>query len=127
MKQYKVLIIDDDKTTCDLLETVFQMENYQTASAYMIEGTIIPLLEAEQPDILVLDFHLGSEETLQYLDEIRSNTGWSHLPVLMTSALDKSFECLGRGANQFLLKPFDWQDVITSIKEITSKGGESSY
>jgi DNA-binding response OmpR family regulator len=120
MESLKVLVIDDDETTCNLLETVLQMENYRTASASKIEnGDIIALLNNEKPDILILDFHLGSIETIGYVNAIRANADWQHLPIMMTSAIDRHQECLAAGGNVFMLKPFDWQEMITSIKKMS--------
>ncbi len=119
MESLKVLVIDDDATTCSLLETVLQMENYQTASANKIEnGDIMAILNNEKPDMLILDFHLGVIETLEYTTVIRTNANWQHLPILMTSAIDRRQECLKAGANEFILKPFNWQEMTQIINKL---------
>jgi DNA-binding response OmpR family regulator len=119
METLKVLVIDDDATTCSLLETILQMENYQTASANSIEGGDIGLLlNKENPHILILDFHLGSKETLEFVTAIRATTEWQHLPILMTSAIDRRQHCLQAGANGFILKPFDWQMMMKAVNTI---------
>ena len=119
MKTVKVLVIDDDPMTCNLIETILQMENYETASANAIgnEG-IVPLLDSEKPDIIILDFHLGAQETLQFVVEIRSNENWQQLPILVTSAIDRSKSSLSAGANDFLLKPFNWQEMTERVNKI---------
>jgi len=119
MKTVKVLVIDDDPMTCNLVETILQMEKYETASAHSIgdEG-IVPLLESEKPDIIILDFHLGAQETLQFVVEIRSDENWEKLPILMTSAIDRSKNSLEAGANDFLLKPFNWQEMTELINKM---------
>lgn len=119
METLKVLVIDDDATTCSLLETILQMENYQTASANLIkDGDIVALLDKENPHILILDFHLGSKETLEFVMAIRATTEWQHLPILMTSAIDRRHHCLQVGANDFILKPFDWQIMTQAVNAI---------
>lgn len=119
MKTLKVLVIDDDPMTCNLIETILQMDNYETASANAIgsEG-IVSLLDSEKPDIIILDFHLGPQETLQFVVEIRSNESWQQLPILMTSAIDRKKNSLAAGANDFLLKPFNWQEMTERINKI---------
>lgn len=119
MVKAKILIIDDDATTGELLETVLSMENYQTTSTNRIEGDdIITLLDREKPQLLILDFHLGSQEAIYYVTTIRSDEKWQNLPLLITSAIDRSQECLKAGANGFMLKPFNWQDVTESVNDI---------
>jgi DNA-binding response OmpR family regulator len=115
----KVLVIDDDPTTCNLLETVLQMESFQAATASTIgdEG-IISLLQLETPQILVLDFHLDGKEALEYISSIRCDSTWKDLPIVITSAIDRGQDCLQAGANGFILKPFNMQEIIESINQV---------
>lgn len=128
MKNLKVLVIDDDRTTCTLLETVLKMEGYQTGSARGIDNEdIISLLEKEKPDLVIMDFHLGSIDTLDYMAAIRANISWQHLPILMTSAIDHYKECTAAGADKFILKPFEWQTITNWANQMAHKfttGGE---
>jgi DNA-binding response OmpR family regulator len=117
MKTVKTLVVDDDPMTCSLLETILQMENYQTASATGFND-IIALLDKEQPQILILDFHLDTRETLEQVPLIRANPVWQHLSVVMTSAIDRRYDCLKAGADEFILKPFNWQDMIKTVNKI---------
>jgi DNA-binding response OmpR family regulator len=121
MNQLKVLVIDDDSTTCDLLETILQMENYQTASANDISKLgIISLLEQERPQLLILDLNLGSQETLEYVTEIKQDGNWQDLVILMTSAIDRRQECLAVGATDFILKPFSWQHITHLVNQLVT-------
>ncbi len=119
MEKPKILIVDDDPTTCGLLETVLNMQDYQTVSSNSIsDGDIITLLDREKPHFLILDFHLGAKESLEYVEKIRADAAWQDLPVLITSAIDRRKNCLDAGANGFILKPFNWQEVTQSIDQI---------
>jgi DNA-binding response OmpR family regulator len=120
MEMVKILIIDDDPMTCSLLETILQMENYQTASATGL-GDMFALLDQECPNFLILDFHLGSQETLEYVPLIRANANWQALPILMTSAIDRRSDCLDAGADEFVLKPFNWQDMLKIVNRMCDK------
>lgn len=118
----KILIIDDDPTTCSLLETVLQMEDYETVSSNDVEDDdIIALIEKTSPHFIVLDYNLGSTETLKYITDIRASKAWADLPVIMTSGMDRKRECLEAGANEFLLKPFDYQEVAEQINKLSDK------
>lgn len=119
MDNLKVLVVDDDKITCNLLETVLQLENFQTASVSKIaNGDIVSLLNQEAPHFLILDFHLNGEEALKYIASVRSNTAWQALPIIITSAIDRRRDCLDAGANEFVLKPFNWQKIVDSVNQV---------
>lgn len=113
----KILVIDDDPMTCHLLETFLRLEQFQSASAtHLDQDDIIAILDKEQPNLLLMDFHLVSRETLGYMFTIRDNNHWRDLPVIMTSAIDYSQKCINAGANDFIAKPFDWPEVVRRIK-----------
>lgn len=118
----KVLIIDDDKATCDLLETMLQLEDYDTATAGKVPGDdIITLLNQHSPDFLVLDYHLQTQETVVYTQAIRADATWNALPVVMTSAIDRRRACLEAGANEFILKPFNWERFVNVIEQVRAR------
>ena len=119
MEPIKILIIEDDPTTCALLKTTLEMEGHQTAIVYDIENEdILALLNLEKPDILFLDFYLGAKGTLRYLAPIRNDDDWQQLPILMTSAIDHGQDCLAAGASDFILKPFNWDDLIEKVNGV---------
>ena len=119
MKSVKVLVIDDDSVTRSLLEKLLRMEKYETVSVGRISNcNIISLIDQESPHIIILDCHLGSEDTFKYVPIIREHYSNSSLPILMTSGIDRSQESLDVGADGFILKPFDWQDVTVRLNHI---------
>ena len=88
MENLKVLVIDDDPTTCNLLETVLQMEEYQTTAVNSIgNGDIFSLLKEEKPQLLILDFHLDGEDALKYVSNIRANSAWAltAVPIILAT------------------------------------------
>jgi len=122
MEDLKVLVIDDDPMTCNLLETILQMEKYQTVSAnHVTNDDIVSLLDKEKPHLVIMDFYLGAKETLEYMVTVRASETWQGLPILMTSAIDRSKDCLKAGANDFIVKPFDWQEVTRRVNNIRDR------
>ena len=119
MDNLKILVIDDDPVTCKLLETMLQMEGFQTASTNQIKTeTFMELLYKENPHMLILDFHVGSNETKPYVELIRADETWHTLPILMMSGINHQKASLKAGANHFILKPFDWQEIISLIHKM---------
>lgn len=105
METATILILDDDKTFTGLLKTVFELEGYQAAVTTRL-ADLMPVVRQVKPALLVMDVHVGQEDTLGTLRELKSDEVTKTMPVIMASGMDRSDECLNAGANAFILKPF---------------------
>jgi DNA-binding response OmpR family regulator len=113
----KLLIIDDDPTTCQLLALQLEMEGYACATL----SDPVQVLEAiteESPTLVLVDYHLGTHDGLELLRTIRSHAACRDLPVVVMSALDHRQESEAAGASGFVLKPFSLPVLVTTLREV---------
>ncbi len=68
------------------------------------------------PDVLLMDVHLSRQNGLEILDLIRASTNGCNARIIMTSGLDVKDDCMKRGADGFILKPFMPDDLIKMLK-----------
>lgn len=111
----KVLLAEDDPTMLSLLRTLLKMEGFEVL-ALNSDSDVPAAVEREKPDVLLMDVRLGDQNGLDILGSIRRNQELSGLRVVMTSGLNVRDECLGQGANAFLLKPFMPDDLLKLLK-----------
>lgn len=112
--QVKLLIVDDDPTTCQLLALQLEMEGY--ASATLSDpAQILEAIAAELPALILADYHLGLYDGLDLLRTVRGHEACRSLPVVVMSALDHRRESVSAGANGFVLKPFGLHELVTAI------------
>jgi len=111
----KVLLAEDDQTMISLLKTLLKMEGYE-AVALDVTSDVPAAIERENPDFLFMDVHMGKQSGLEIVEQIRKNPALANLRVVMTSGLNVKDECLKRGANHFLLKPFMPDDLLKLLK-----------
>jgi DNA-binding response OmpR family regulator len=107
----KVLLAEDDVTMVSLLKTLLKMEGYQVV-ALDAEEDVPAAVRRERPDVLLLDVHLFQQSGLEILDRLRKANDTSTTCVVMTSGMNVKEECLHRGANDFLLKPYMPDDLF---------------
>jgi two-component system chemotaxis response regulator CheY len=119
-RQTKILIVDDDPMTCQLLTFQLEMEGYPCEAVSDPEG-VLAAIAATSPAAILLDFHLGDQGGLELLRAIRNRAEYRYLPVVVMSGLDYRQECELAGANGFVLKPFGLQDLITTIEEVLQR------
>jgi DNA-binding response OmpR family regulator len=116
----KVVIVENDRDIAPLVEKLLELEGYTplvVADPMMAAETIW----REKPVVVYLDVRLTPDvDGFAILKAVRNK---SDVPVLMCSGLNIEQKCLNAGANAFLLKPFDFHDLLDGIKRATSNKG----
>ncbi len=111
-----ILIVDDDRGTSNLLQTLFQLDGY-TSIICPRPDEVVNTIREKNPDLVLMDLHLAQIESLGILRAIRADAEMSAVPVIMVSGLDRSYECMKAGANDFVLKPFNPSELLDTIKK----------
>ncbi|MCC6499363.1 MAG: response regulator [Anaerolineales bacterium] len=112
----KILLAEDDHTMITLLQTLLNMEGFEVAVAD-VDADIPALVLREQPDAMFMDVHLGQHSGMEVVESIRNDPQLADLRIIMTSGLNVREECLRRGANDFLLKPFMPDDLLALLRK----------
>lgn len=102
----KVMIVDDDRTTVKLLQTLLELDGYDVSVAPR-GGDVIPLAEQVRPDLFLMDYHLTDIDGVEVIRDLRAHTDFAATPIVMTSGLNVEREALAAGASAFLIKPFE--------------------
>jgi CheY-like chemotaxis protein len=110
----KIMLAEDDLTMVTLLKTLLGMEGYQV-EALSIDDDVVEAVYKDRPDILLMDVHLPHANGLDVLDQLRKTEATRDLKVVMTSGLNLELECMNHGADDFLLKPYMPDDLLTIL------------
>jgi two-component system KDP operon response regulator KdpE len=111
----KVMVAEDDPTMVGLLKTLLRMDGFEVI-ALDADADVPAAVRRDRPDVLLLDVHLSKQNGLEILDAIRGSDKAHHIRVIMISGLNLKEDCLRRGADDFLLKPFMPDDLIKKLK-----------
>ncbi len=115
----KVLIVDDDRTTVKLLRTLLELDGFDVAIA-AFGSEVNKILDEFQPDILLVDYHLSDTNGAEILRELRRGP-YAHLPVVMASGLDVETEVMEAGADHFLVKPFEPDELPGLFRRLINR------
>lgn len=113
----RILLAEDDATMVSLLKTLLKMEGYQV-SALDADADIVQSVLDANPDILLMDVHLLRINGMDELTKLRAAPGGQSVRVLMTSGLDFKDQCMARGANGFIQKPFMPDDLLNALRSV---------
>jgi len=112
----KVLVVEDDKLMRDLLETLLGLEGYLVTSAADLDG-IEALIESFEPDYVLVDINLQGQSGLKLIRQIRTNPQKKNMIIIAQSGMDEKELALNSGADSFLLKPYESNELIRILKE----------
>lgn len=119
----KILIADDDPGIVDAVEMMLSFSGYDVSSTY--DGRDALKLSNEQlPDLFLLDIWMSGVDGRDICRELKESVETRHIPVLMISASnDIHTSAIDAGADDFMTKPFDMQQLIDKIDSLLNKEG----
>ncbi len=115
-----VLIVDDDARLREFIRVNLEMEGYTVREAGSAEEGL-EILDGEAPDLILLDVMMPGVDGWTMLQRIQERHGVGSIPVIMFSGkVDERAmaQAASRGAQGFVGKPFDPQQLIESTKQL---------
>ena len=108
-QQFSLLVVDDNEMNRDLLSRRLERQGYRVTVA--VDGQqALEVLDSENFNLVLLDIMLPVINGYQVLEQMKADQALSHIPVIITTALDESVgkaKCLELGADDYLTKPFN--------------------
>jgi excisionase family DNA binding protein len=115
-----VLIVDDDPRIREFVRVNLEMDGYAVREAGSAEEGLAAL-EAEPPDLILLDVMMPQVDGWQMLQLVREKHGVDSIQVIMFSGQiegDAADQAEAGGAQAFLGKPFNPQELVARTKEL---------
>jgi two-component system response regulator AtoC len=113
----RVMIVDDDPVTCDLLCEVFEKEGFVAQFEQSGEAALAAL-NTYQPDVVVSDIRMKScNDGLNLLAHLRETCPTTPV-ILMTAfgAMDTAVSAVREGAFDYISKPFLMNEVVATVR-----------
>lgn len=109
----KILIVDDDRTTCGALTAVLKAAGYSVVSAYdAMSGFTVAM--KERPDLVVMDLSMPAGGGFSVLDRMKKIPALASTPMIIMTASDDAANrarATAVGAIAFLVKPVNGDEL----------------
>lgn len=118
----KVLVVDDDRDTRDLLQAALETRGFNVVLTASGKRALF-LARQEDPDLILLDLKLPGMDGYEVLQRLKSSRDTADIPVMvitgsLTDEEVKQQRVLSLGASRFLTKPFAVDDLVTEIGQV---------
>ena len=122
-----ILVVDDDRDIRELIVDYLEKSGYRASGA--ANGKAMwSVLKNHQIDLIVLDIMMPGEDGLTLCRQLRANPQ-QDIPVLMLTArseLNDRVRGLDAGADYYLTKPFEPEELLACIRSLLRRGGEDA-
>lgn len=119
----KILIVDDDKIVLSIVESHLSESGFETCCAKNgKEG--LEQAERYNPDVIILDWIMPDMDGNEVLKHLQDNDQTRHIPVIMLtgrSEVHDISESLKLGARDYIVKPFDKDNLVIRVKKLIEK------
>ena len=123
-KQARILIIDDDDNIRKVLQTILEDEGYIVETA---ETAMKGIEKSEQTffNLALIDVRLPDMEGIELLSKLKE-TKPKMRKIIVTGypTLQNAIAAVNKGADGYVMKPFDVEKILLTIKEQLKKQGE---
>lgn len=120
-KKSNILVVDDDSGIGEMLKTLLEFYGFQVTVTEKPDETEM-LIEKHDIDLVMLDMLISGVNGTDVCARLRDNENTENTPIIMMSALhDAGKKCKNAGADDFIAKPFEMDELIAKINEVLEK------
>ncbi len=116
--KHKLLIVEDDPDTSEMLRVYFEAQGYQILQAYS-GNEALKQCQRGLPDLILLDVRLPDIDGLEVGKQLQENLHTSRIPIIfVTERQERDYRINGLrlGAVDYITKPFDIQELRLKVR-----------
>lgn len=119
MNKYRILVVDDEESLCEILKFNFEKEGYDVTTALSAEEALA--LNLADYDLMILDIMMGELSGFGLARILRKRPETAETPIIFCSALDSEadkIKGLDIGADDYISKPFSLAEVMARVRSV---------
>ena len=117
----KILIVDDSRTSRKMLRNILESNGHEIIDEAVNGQEGVQKFQALKPDVVTLDITMPVVDGVEALKMIKALDPESKVVMVTASGQkNKMIECIKAGANEFLTKPFEQQEIVDVINKMSN-------
>ena len=119
MQKYRVMVVDDEESLCEILKFNLEKEGYEVLTANSAEEALT--MDLGSLDLMILDIMMGELSGFNLAAILRKRSETQTLPIIFCSALDSEsdkIKGLDIGGDDYISKPFSVAEVMARVRSL---------
>ena len=121
-----ILVVDDDVDIVEFIVMGLDIEGFKTVKAHNGKEAL-EIIENSPPDLILLDIMMPDISGYEVCKELKMQKKYNLIPIIMLTAKLKEsdrYEGFVTGADEYLTKPFDFNDLLQTIRRVLKENHE---
>lgn len=121
LSDMKLLIVDDEPYNVEILEEILADAGYHNVVGCTDSRQAMELCTLHNPDLILLDLQMPHIDGFEIIAQLKSTPTLRHIPTLVITAQsghDYRLRALNNGAKDYVIKPFNPNEVLTRIRNL---------
>jgi len=126
MNKYRILVVDDEESLCEILKFNLQREGYEVTTALSAEEVLS--MDISGYDLMILDIMMGELSGFGLARILRKRPETASTPIIFCSALDSEadkIKGLDIGADDYISKPFAVAEMMARVRSVLRRSQRS--
>ena len=127
MTKYKILVVDDEESLCEILQFNLEVEGYEVDVAYSAEQALD--MHPERYSLILLDVMMGETSGFKMARQLKSRPETAGVPIIFCTARDTEDDTvagLNIGADDYIAKPFRARELLSRIRSVLRRTNAAS-
>ena len=127
-KKNQILIIDDDKAICQLLEKLLE-KDYEVITKFDGMAAMQWLAQGNLPDLIVSDLDMPNINGEEFIVNLKNSGYFNEVPFIVItgySSKEQKLKCMRLGVHDYFEKPFNPRDLVFSV-EVVLKHSQKKF
>lgn len=116
----RILVVDDDLAILEVIKIILDEKGYEVATA-TDSVSLYDEIKDKKPDLILLDIWMSGQDGQEITKFLKANGDTCNIPIVMISANNEGLKMAkDSGADDFLAKPFDIEDLLSKVDKYTA-------
>ena len=117
----RLLVVEDEKALCESIAKGLRLDGYEIDTAFDGEEAM-EIISTDSYDLIILDLNLPGMDGLDILKNMRASDNETNVLILSArGGLSDKIEGLDSGANDYLCKPFHFEELEARVRSLTRR------
>lgn len=127
MSKYKILVVDDEESLCEILKFNLEKEGYEVTTVYSAEEVLS--MDITAMHLIILDIMMGELSGFGLARILKKRPETDDIPIIFCSALDSAddkIKGLDLGADDYIAKPYSVAEVMARVRSVLRRTKRST-